>query len=209
MSKNPKKQRRTPDFISTKQKFRREGGILRTGEALRIGIHPRTLYTMAANGEIQRLSRGLYRLSEMPPLGNPDLVTVALKIPNGVISLISALDFHDLTTQIPHEVYIALPRGAEPPRMLHPPTRIFWFTGKAFTEGIQVKKVDGVSLRIYNAEKTLADCFKYRNKIGLETALEALRRYVGNKGARVDTLMSYARICRVEKVMRPYLEALM
>ncbi|HJZ12397.1 MAG TPA: type IV toxin-antitoxin system AbiEi family antitoxin domain-containing protein [Acidobacteriota bacterium] len=209
MSKNPKKQRRTPDFISTKQKFRREGGILRTGEALRIGIHPRTLYTMAANGEIQRLSRGLYRLSEMPPLGNPDLVTVALKIPNGVISLISALAFHDLTTQIPHEVYIALPRGAEPPRMLHPPTRIFWFTGKAFTEGIQVNKVDGVSLRIYNAEKTLADCFKYRNKIGLETALEALRRYVGNKGARVDTLMSYARICRVEKVMRPYLEALM
>ncbi len=136
-------------------------------------------------------------------------MTVALKVPAGVICLISALAYHELTTQIPHEVYLALPRGAEPPRLEHPPLRLFWFTGKAFTEGVETHEVDGVPVRIYGAEKTLADCFKYRNKIGLDTAIEALKRYVRGRHTQIDTLMSYARICRVEKVMRPYLEALL
>jgi len=194
---------------AAKRLFRRYGGVLRTSEALRLGIHPRTLYAMRDQGLLERLSRGLYRLADLPPLGNPDLVAVALKVPGGVICLISALAYHELTTQIPHEVYLALPRGAEPPRLEHPPVRVFWFTGKAFTEGVETHKVDGVPVRIYGAEKTLADCFKYRNKIGLDTAVEALRRYVRGRHARIDTLMGYARICRVEKVMRPYLEALL
>jgi predicted transcriptional regulator of viral defense system len=196
-------------FHAAKRLFRRHGGVLRTSEALRLGIHPRTLYAMRDQGLLERLSRGLYRLADLPPLGNPDLVTVALKVPGGVICLISALAYHELTTQIPHEVYLALPRGAEPPRLEHPPVRVFWFTGKAFTEGVETHEVDGVPVRIYGAEKTLADCFKYRNKIGLDTAVEALRRYVRGRRAPIDTLMSYARICRVEKVMRPYLEALL
>lgn len=189
--------------------FRCHGGVMRTSEALRLGIHPRTLYAMRDEGLLERLGRGLYRLADLPPLGNPDLVAVALKVPGGVICLISALAYHELTTQIPHEVYLALPRGAEPPRLEHPPVRVFWFTGKAFTEGVETHEVDGVPVRIYGAEKTLADCFKYRNKIGLDTAVEALRRYVRGRRARIDTLMTYARICRVEKVMRPYLEALL
>ncbi|MFZ5593180.1 MAG: type IV toxin-antitoxin system AbiEi family antitoxin domain-containing protein [Pseudomonadota bacterium] len=189
--------------------FHSHGGVLRTSVALRLGIHPRTLYAMRDQGLLERLSRGLYRLADLPPLGNPDLVAVALKVPGGVICLISALAYHELTTQIPHEVYLALPRGAEPPRLEHPPLRVFWFTGKAFTEGVETHEVDGVPVRIYGAEKTLADCFKYRNKIGLDTAVEALRRYVRGRRARIDTLMTYARICRVEKVMRPYLEALL
>lgn len=189
--------------------FRRHGGVLRTRDALRLGIHPRTLYAMRDQGLLERLGRGLYRLADLPPLGNPDLVAVALKVPGGVICLISALAYHELTTQIPHEVYLALPRGAEPPRLEHPPLRVFWFTGKAFTEGVETHKVDGVPVRIYGAEKTLADCFKYRNKIGLDTAVEALRRYVRRGRTRFDMLMAYARICRVEKVMRPYLEALL
>lgn len=194
---------------TAKAVFRRHGGVLRTSEAIRSGIHPRTLYAMRDAGVLERLSRGLYRIADLPPLGNPDLVAVALKVPTGVICLISALAYHELTTQIPHEVYLALPRGAEPPRLDHPPVRVFWFTGKAFTAGTDTPKLDGVAVRIYSAEKTLADCFKYRNKIGLDTAVEALKRYVSSRRVRVDKLIAYARICRVEKVMRPYLEALL
>ena len=189
--------------------FRRHGGVLRTSEAIRLGIHPRTLYAMRDAGVLDCLSRGLYRIADLPHLSNPDLVAVALKVPKGVICLISALAYHELTTQIPHEVYLALPRGAEPPRLDHPPIRIFWFTGKAFAEGIDTHKVDGVPVRIYGVEKTLTDCFKYRNKIGLDTAVEALKAYVSGRRIDIDKLMVYARTCRVEKVMRPYLEALL
>ncbi len=189
--------------------FRRHGGVLRTSEAIWLGIHPRTLYAMRDAGVLDCLSRGLYRIADLPHLSNPDLVAVALKVPKGVICLISALAYHELTTQIPHEVYLALPRGAEPPRLDHPPIRIFWFTGKAFAEGIDTHKVDGVPVRIYGVEKTLTDCFKYRNKIGLDTAVEALKAYVSGRRIDIDKLMVYARTCRVEKVMRPYLEALL
>jgi len=205
----PKIPRNNDAFAATKQVFTRQGGVLRASEAIGFGIHPRTLYAMRDAGELEQLSRGLYRLADLPPLGNPDLVAVALKVPNGVICLISALAYHELTTQIPHEVYLALPRGAEPPRLDYPPVRTLWFTGEAFTEGIVAHKVDGVPVRIYDVEKTLADCFKYRNKVGLDTAVEALKRYVANRRVKIDRLMAYARICRVEKVIRPYLEALL
>lgn len=191
-----------------KELFRRRG-MLATGEALRAGIHPRTLYAMRDAGVLLQLSRGLYRLADLPPLGNPDLVSVALKVPSGVVCLISALAYHELTTQIPHEVHVALPRGAEPPRLGHPPLRVFWFTGKAFAEGIETHEVDGVRARIYSPEKTLADCFKYRNKIGLDVAIEALRLYRKRGHVKTSELMRLARVCRVEKVLRPYLEALL
>ena len=158
---------------------------------------------------LEKLNRGLYRLTDLPPLGNPDLVTVALKVPSGIICLISALAYHEITTQIPHEVYIALERGAEPPRLGHPPIRVFWFSNKAFTEGVEKYDVDGVPVRIYRPEKTIADCFKYRNKIGLDTAIEAFKLCWERKRPKVDDLIQFARVCRVEKVMRPYLEALL
>jgi predicted transcriptional regulator of viral defense system len=189
--------------------FRRQGGILHTAEALRLGVHPRTLYAMRDSGILETISRGLYRLAELPPPGNPDLVTVALKIRNGVICLISALAFHELTTQVPHEVYIALRRGSEPPRLSYPPIRLFWFSGDSYSEGVEIRKVSGVSLRIYSPEKTIADCFKHRNKIGLEVALEALKGYRRRKSFNVDKLIHSARVCRVERIMRPYLEAIL
>jgi predicted transcriptional regulator of viral defense system len=192
-----------------KQLFRQRGGLLRTKEALRAGIHPRTLYAMKSAGVVERLSRGLYRLAEMPPLTNPDLVSVAAKVPQGVICLISALAFHELTTQIPHEVYIALGRGAERPRLTYPPLRVFWFSMPSATEGIDVHNIDGVPVRIYSPEKTLADCFKFRKKIGLETAVEALRLYRARGRVKVDDIMRFARICRVEEVIKPYLEAVL
>ncbi|MDZ4165347.1 MAG: type IV toxin-antitoxin system AbiEi family antitoxin domain-containing protein [Smithellaceae bacterium] len=182
-------------------------GAFRTGEAVRAGVHTRTIYTMRDKGVIERLGRGMYRFADMPTLGNPDLATVAMKVPKGVICLISALSYHEMTTEIPHEIYLALPRGAEPSRLDYPPLRIFWFSGTAFTEGIEQHDVDGIPVRVYNPEKTLADCFKYRNKIGLDVVLEALKFYRQRKRFQADDLMRYARICRVERVMRPYLEA--
>ena len=196
-------------FKKAKNIFRRHGGVLRMSEALYAGIHRRMLYSMLEAGVIEQLSRGLYRLTDLPPLGNPDLVSVSLKIPNGVICLISALAYHEITTQVPHEVYVALERGTEAPRLNHPPLRVFWFSGEAFTVGIEKHKIDGVPVRIYSAEKTIADCFKYRNKIGLDTAIEALKLYRKRKRFKTDDLMKFARVCRVEKIMRPYLEALL
>ena len=196
-------------FEKARSIFNQQGGILKMSEAIHAGIHRKMLYTMLDAGIIEKLCRGLYRLADLPPLGNPDLVSVAMKVPMGVICLISSLSFHEITTQVPHEVYIALRRGAEPPRLKHPPVRIFWFTGEAFTEGIETPKVDGVQMRIYSPEKTVVDCFKYRNKIGLDTAVEALKLYRERKRIKVNELIRYARICRVEKVMRPYLEALL
>jgi len=189
--------------------FRNSGGVMRTMEAIKAGIHPRTLYAMRNAGTLERLSRGLYRLTTALPLGNPDLVTVALKVPDAVICLISALAYHELTTQIPHEVHLAIRRGSEAPRVDHPPIRVFWFTGKAFSEGIETHRVDRVPVRVYSREKTLADCFKYRNKIGLDTALEALRVYRQQRRVNIEALTRFAEICRVKQVMRPYLEAIL
>jgi predicted transcriptional regulator of viral defense system len=197
------------NFEKAKKTFQRSGGVLRMSEALQAGIHRRMLYSMLEAGLIEQLTRGLYRLTDLPPLGNPDLVSVSRKIANGVICLISALTYHEITTQVPHEVYVALERGTEPPRLGHPPIRIFWFSGQAFTLGVQTHKIDGVPVRIYSPEKTIADCFKYRNKIGLDTAIEALKLYRKNKRFKANDLMQIARACRVEKVIRPYLEALL
>ncbi len=189
--------------------FKKHDGLLRTVQALRAGIHPGTIYAMRDSGALEMVSRGVYRLAGGPPLGNPDLVTIATRVPSGVICLISALAFHELTTQLPHEVHVALPRGAEEPRIDHPPIKTYRFTGEAFTEGVEVHELDGIGVHIYSPEKTLADCFKFRNKIGLDTAVEAVRFYRERKRVMVDDLMRYASICRVEKIIRPYLEALL
>jgi predicted transcriptional regulator of viral defense system len=200
--------RRRDSFDAAKRIFVRRAGILTTGEAIRSGIHPRTLYAMRDEGVIVPVARGLYRLTDLPPLGNPDLVAVAMKAPKAVVCLVSALAFHEITTQISHEVSIALARGAERPRLKHPPIRVFWFTGKAFTEGRETHEIDGAPVQVYSPEKTVADCFKYRNTVGLDVALEALKLLLKGRRPKLDSLLRFARVCRVEKVMRPYLEAL-
>ena len=189
--------------------FREHGGILRTGEALGLGIHPRTLYALRDAGALQQLSRGLYRLAELPPLSHPDLVVVALKVPQAVICLVSALAFHELTTQVPHAVDVALRPNSSRPALDYPPLRTFWFSGPAWREGVETHTIDGTPVRIYSPAKSVADSFKYRRKIGLDVALEALRLHRQRPDFQVDTLLRYARICRVDKVMRPYLEILL
>jgi predicted transcriptional regulator of viral defense system len=189
--------------------FREQGGTLRTSEALRLGIDPRTLYALRDAGTVQQLARGLYRLADLPPLSNPDLIIIAHKVPQAVVCLVSALAFHELTTQIPHAVDLALESGSRRPRLSFPPMRVFWFSGPAWSEGVEVHQLDGAAVRVYGPEKSVADAFKFRRKLGLDVAIEALRTYRQRPDFSVDTLLDYARICRVEQVMSPYLEALL
>ncbi len=190
--------------------FRQNNGQLRTSEAQRLGIHPQTLYALRDAGAIEPIERGLYRLADLPPLSNPDLVAVASKIPQAVICLISALSFHNLTDQVPHVVDIAIAGHAERPRLKQPPIRVFWYSGQTLTAGVEVHEIDGVAVKIFCPEKSIADAFKRRNKIGFDVALEALKAYrQQHKRIEVNKLLHYARICRVEGVMRPYLETLL
>lgn len=189
--------------------FRARGGMMRAAEAVRAGVHRRTLSALSNNGVLERLGRGLYRLADAPPLAYPDLVAVARRAPRGVVCLISALAFHDLTTQVPHEVYLAVPRDTEPPRIDYPPVRVFRVGPRAFAEGVETHELDGVPVRIYSREKTLADCFKYRTTVGLDTAVEAVRRYRDQGRIDVAAILRAARACRVEAVIRPYLEAVL
>jgi predicted transcriptional regulator of viral defense system len=188
--------------------FTQNKGYLKTTQAIRLGIQPRTLYQMRDAGLLVKESRGIYRLAGSSSWGNPDLALVALRIPKGVICLISALHFHGLTTQIPHHVDVALLQYSEKPRLEYPPVRYVWMSKESFTAGIEQNNLEGVSVNVYGVAKTIADCFKFRNKIGMDLALEALREGLRQKRCSVDEILGFARINRVEKVIRPYLEAL-
>ncbi len=191
------------------QIFRENQGTLRFSEAVRLGIPVHTIYQMFAKGIIAREARGEYYLAkEDIPFPN-ELVSVCKRIPKAVICLISALAFYDLTTQIPYAIYIALPQEIRAPRLKYPPLNIVWLSTKAYAAGIEEKVLDTGTIRIYSMEKTIADCFKFRNKVGDDATIEALRDYRRKFRPRIDKLLEYARINRVEKRMRPYLEAIL
>ncbi len=176
-------------------------------EAVKRGITRYMLYSLRDKGIIEQVSRGIYRLVDLPPISNLDLVTVSLRFPKAVICLVSALAYHDITTQIPHVVSVAVSRGSRIPSLDHPPIQAHRFSNGAYKSGIEEHSIDGVPVKVYNPEKTLVDCFKFRNKIGMDVVLEALKLYKSRKKFNLDELLRYAKICRVEKVMRPYLEA--
>ncbi len=186
--------------------FYQHGGQLRMSEAIKYGISRYTLYKMRDTGVLEQVSRGIYRLVDLPPMSHPDLVTVSLRFPKAVICLISALSFHEITTQIPHEVSVAVPRAARMPSLDYPPVHAYKFSAEAFKTGLEKHQIDGVTVQIYSAEKTLADCFKYRNKLGMDVVLEALKFYRSEKVFNLEKLLEYARVCRVEEIMKPYLE---
>lgn len=188
--------------------FRQHDGILRTKEALELGIHPRTLYQLRDDGVLDRVSRGVYRLAALPELTQPDLVTVALRVPRAVVCLVSALAYHEATTEVPHDVQIALPPRTQTPRLSHPPVRVFWFSGAALTGGIEVARIDGVDVRVYALAKTVVDCFRFRNKLGLDVAIEGLTQAVQRKGVRPADVLRFARLCRIQSVILPYVEAI-
>lgn len=176
-------------------------------EAIERGISRYMLYSLRDKGVIEPISRGIYRLVDLPPISNPDLVAIALRYPNAVVCLVSALSFHGITTQIPHEVSLAIPRDTRSPSTGYPPLQVHQFTEEAYKAGIEVHKIDGAKVQVYSPEKTLADCFKFRNKIGMDVVLEALKLYRIRMKFDSKKILQCARICRVEQIMRPYLEA--
>jgi predicted transcriptional regulator of viral defense system len=184
----------------------RQSGILRPQD-LAGGRIPRTyLRRLVERGALERTGRGLYRLVERQTSENHSLAEACKRVPHGVVCLLSALRFHDLTTQAPFEVWMAIDIKARAPVAGQPPLRIVRMSGEARTAGIEEHRIEGVTVRVYSSAKTIADCFKYRNKIGLDVALEALRDYRRVRGS-MDDLWRLARTCRVDNVMRPYLEA--
>lgn len=195
--------------VDPKSIFAEHGGQLRMTEALALGISRYQLYKMRDASIVKQVTRGVYRLSSLSELSYPDLATVCLRYPNAVICLVSALSFHGLTTQIPHSVNIAVSRGTRLPRLQYPPISVHNFSGRSFSEGIDVHVIDGAKIRIYCKEKTLADCVKFRNKIGTDIIMESLKMYRKCSDFNVDTLMQYAGICRASRVIEPYLEALL
>ena len=187
--------------------FRQYGGTIRTQTALKKGIHPRILYQLRDAGKIIEISRGIYQLAEFAELNNSDLAAVSLRVPEAVVCLISALSFHDLTAEIPHEVYLAIPNGKENPKIDFPPVRFFHFSENTLAAGVENHFVSGVNVKVFCAEKTVADCFKFRNKIGIDVAIEGLKRCLSRSGSRAN-ILEYARLCRVEKIISPYLQAI-
>lgn len=181
-------------------------GVIRPCDLAKKGISPQILYRLCRDGKVVRLTRGLYADRDYEPTEHYTIIEVCSKIPKGVICLISALQFHELTTQLPHEVWIAIDMKARTPR-IDVPARIMYFSGDAFNRGIEKHKIEGVEVKVYCPAKTVADCFKYRNKIGLDVAMEALRDCLRQKKSTVDEIWKYAKICRVANVIRPYLEA--
>ncbi|MFD2530971.1 type IV toxin-antitoxin system AbiEi family antitoxin domain-containing protein [Gracilimonas halophila] len=188
--------------------FKEYQGVMRTAEALDAGISPRTLYYMRDEGYLTQLERGVYQLQNKEPLSNPDLVIVARKIPEAVVCLISALDLHDITDEIPHKVHIALPRTSRNPTLDYPPVNVYRFSEKTLSAGVQTKQFDGISLKVFNPAKTIADCFKFRNQIGLDVAIEALKRGISDGKATYKEILKFAEMCRVKNVITPYCTAL-
>jgi predicted transcriptional regulator of viral defense system len=182
--------------------------VLRSRDLEQEGFNRPMLKHMLQQGQLHRLDRGLYTVPDAEVGENHTLAEVATHTPHAVVCLLSALRFHGLTTQNPHETWIAIDGKAHQPKSTHLPMKIARFSGTALSEGQGTHKIEGVNVRIYNPAKTVADCFKYRNKIGLDIAIEALRDCVHSKRCTPNELMQYAHICRVDKIMRPYLEAM-
>lgn len=186
----------------------REAGVVRSRDLRERGIHQEYLRRLENQGLLVRSGRGIYTFSDSDLTENQSLAEACMRVPHGIVCLLSALRFHELTTQAPFEVWLAIDSKARTPKEDIVPLRIVYMSGMALSAGIEEYQVEGVPVRVYNPAKTVADCFKYRNKIGLDVALEALRECWRERRSTMDELWHYAKICRVNNVMRPYLESL-
>lgn len=184
-------------------------GFVRAGELKKAGLHSAVLSKLVSQGRLIRLQQGLYALADRLASEHDNLAIIAIKYPHAVFCLLTALQIHGLTTQSPHEIWIAIDVKARPPALDYPPLHIVRFSGEALHEGNEQKSIDGiVQLVVTSVEKTIVDCFKFRNKIGLDIALEALHQAWQEKRINMDELWHCAKICRMHNVMRPYLESL-
>jgi predicted transcriptional regulator of viral defense system len=185
-----------------------EMGLCRPRDLTARGVPRSQLYRLVREGLVERQARGVYSLARHAPTAEHALAQVAKRVPAGVFCLLTALRFHRLTTQSPAVVWIALPAKARRPRLDYPRLRVARFSGAALEEGIEEHRVESVPIRVYSAAKTVADCFKYRNKVGLDVAVEALRDFTRQHRGGATDLARFTRICRVVRVMQPYLDAI-
>lgn len=199
-------QRRRQEIIDY---FQSHGGVARFSAILKAGFHPDSLTALEKEGKVERIARGLYRLTNYDIGSHPDLVIASLQAPKGVICLLSALAFHEATNEIPHYVDIAIPGGAHANRIKYPPVRFYRFAPDAWKAGIEEHEIEGHKIRVYNLAKTIADCFKFRNKIGMNVARDTLKVAVTEKGIKPKEIMQYAKICRVDSIIKPILEAML
>jgi predicted transcriptional regulator of viral defense system len=188
--------------------FHDRGGTLRTRDLMALGVHTDVLYALRQEGRIIELGRGLYRLTDAREAEHPDLALVAARAPTAAVCLISALSYHGITTQIPSAVSLAVPRGSYHRIKMSIPVTVYRFDPKTFLEGLETHRIGGMPLKIYGVARTVVDCFKFRNKVGLDIALEALRLARQRKKLQNRELLHYARLLRVEKPMTPYLQAI-
>ena len=182
-------------------------GIVRSRDIEKAGISRTQLRRLVRRGEINRIGRGLYRHPDAPLTERQHFAETAIRVPGGVICLLSALRFHGLTTQNPFEVWIAIDKKAWRPKPAQPPLRLCYLSGRILTEGVEEHDVSGVKVRVFGAAKTVADCFKFRNKIGIDVAVEALRSYRKAFPKRMEALWKFAEVDRVTKIIVPYLAA--
>lgn len=185
----------------------RKGGILRPQDLQEKGLPSDYLWRLHKQGKLEKVGRGMYVSQDAELSEYQTVLQAALRVPHGIVCLLSALRFHDLTTQSPFEIWMAIDVKARAPKEDIIPLRIVRFSGKALTSGVETHTIEGVSVNVYKPAKTVADCFKYRNKIGLDVAIEALRDCWRKKLATSDEFWHYAKVCRVARVMRPYLES--
>jgi predicted transcriptional regulator of viral defense system len=197
----------TKPFERTMQ-YVRQHGIVRPRDIEAIGIPREYLLRLHGQGKLSRIGRGIYSLPDAAVTERHTYAEVAKRVPDAVLCLLSALAFHEITTQSPASVWIALGKGARKPAIVSPSLRVVRLTEPSLSEGIERQSVEGVTVRVYSAAKTVADCFKFRNKIGLDIAIEALKDCLRQKKATINEIYRYAKICRVSNVIRPYMEAL-
>jgi len=198
-----------PDHATNLAKLIRRTGVTRSRDLAVHGIPRQYLRILETRGVIRKASRGLYVSADVANVTEGHTVAEAAKaVPGGTVCLLTALRLHGLTTQVPFEVWMAIDPKAWKPKLDYPPIRIVRFSRNALSEGIEQRKIEGINVKLYSPAKTVADCFKYRNKIGLDVAIEALRDCLRQKRATMDDLWRMAGVCRVTNVMRPYMEAL-
>jgi len=189
-------------------KMARKTGVVRAREIRKAGLHPEYLRKLCTSGHLIRTGRGLYVLADGDFTEHHSLAEACKRVPHGIICLLSALSYHEIGTQNPHQIWMAIDRAMRKPKVDYPPIRIFRFSGPSLKEGIEKIQIEGVSIRVYNPAKTVADCFKYRNKVGIDVAIEALKECWRSRRCTTDEFVHYARICRVQNIMQPYMEVI-
>ena len=189
--------------------LKKRGGMVSYKEIIKAGFNKAFLRGNLVSGRIQKIDRALYRLSNSFTLSNLDLAAVSIKVSKGIVCLLSALAFHEATSEIPQYINIAIPRGVHANKINYPPVKFYRFSFKSWEAGIEKHEIEGYQIKVYSLAKTIADCFKFRNKIGMDVAREALKIAITEKGVLPKEIMQYAEICRVDNIIKPILEAML